>query len=388
MNKRYYIFSPVPFFLFGMVYYLIIPYLGLSYLQDYKFTQIALNYIDLSFFNMAYWSDLFIIFISWYSGYKVFSCVKSKSIFIDKVSSFKISPLFLFILFTSILLFAISNCFKKGIILFSGYSSYDVTVLGQFTTLIFMSVFFVNFFQIKKSKNMFIILFIIVSSIILGLGSRMFFVLGSISLFLGYLSINIHFLKSIKFYIILFVLFCFVIFIGIWRSSSYELSLEMFVSIFTAEPTFTLVSSSLYIDNIGERPYSGIPKDVLASVVNFVPTILFPDKLEIISNLIDDPSKDSPFGASGLLVNLYSNFGFFYPIYLFFVGGYVGYLRKMAYKSAFFRASYFSILPMFMFHFYREGFITVIKVLFFNAFILPLILLFLLYLILSRKVYE
>ncbi|WP_428016037.1 hypothetical protein [Arcobacter sp.] len=213
----------------------------------------------------------------------------------------------------------------------------------------------------------------------------MFFVLGVITLMIGYISQNRAILKSSKFYVIIVMLFLFVVYIGVWRSSNSELTIEMFVSIFIIEPIFTLTSAATYFSNVGERPIINIPTDIMAAIINFIPTVIFPDKLEVLNNLIDDPNKYSPFGANALLVNSYSNFGFLYPIYFFIIGAYIGYIRKKAFSSKFFKAVYFSILPIFMFHFYREGFITVIKILFFNAFIFPFIIILLFYIVFNKN---
>ena len=67
------------------------------------------------------------------------------------------------------------------------------------------------------------------------------------------------------------------------------------------------------------------------------------------------------------------------------IGFLYGYLNKLAKFSIFYRAVYFSLLPLLMFHFFREGFITVIKVMFFNGFILPAIIVLFLYLLFVKK---
>jgi len=123
-----------------------------------------------------------------------------------------------------------------------------------------------------------------------------------------------------------------------------------------------------------------IPVDIAAAFINFIPSFLYPEKMLLISKLTFDENKESPFGASALFSNLYSNFGVFYPIYIFFIGYFYGFLRAKSFWSPFFRAVYFSLLPLLMFHFFREGFITFIKVLIFNGLIFPFLLLSLFYL--------
>ena len=156
--------------------------------------------------------------------------------------------------------------------------------------------------------------------------------------------------------------------IGLWRAGG-DASSEELVAVFLAEPLFTSVSGATYIENMGGRPLTGLPVDIFASVINFIPTIVFPEKLELISNLTYDPNKYSPFGASALMVNIYSNFGIFFPVYFFAIGIFYGYLRKKAKYSRFYLAVYFSVLPLLMF----------------NAFILPAVIVIFLSFIFHKK---
>lgn len=386
MNKEY-IPSAVPFFLFGFVYYLITPFFALLFLREDSIVQAALNYIDLDFFNRYYFIDLFCICFFFLFGYFLFTNLSynNKKKYLNVFSYFNLAPKFLFFVFLSFFFIFLINANRRGFVFLSGYSSYDIVVLGPFVTLTFMSVLFINFFNSTKVKKKFLILFVLTIIIVLSIGSRMFFVLGVISLSLGYISKNKRILRNLFFYIFLFVLLVFVLFIGLWRSSSKEINIIKLISIFIAEPLFTLTSASSYFNNAGGRPTFNLPNDVVASFINFIPTILYPNKVELLNQLTYNKFTESPFGASSLVVNLYSNFGLFYFIYCFLVGCYVGYIRKKAYFSNFFKAVYFTILPLFMFHFFREGFITVFKVLFFNSFILPFILFTFFYIIFNKK---
>ena len=75
-----------------------------------------------------------------------------------------------------------------------------------------------------------------------------------------------------------------------------------------------------------------------------------------------------------MIANVYPNFGFFYPLYIGFIGGYYGYLYKRAHKSVFYRAVYFSALPILVFFFYREPIFTLVKVMFFNGLLVPVVI--------------
>jgi hypothetical protein len=342
------------------------------------------KYIDISFFDIPYMIDCFLIFISWFLGYTLVQYIKLKGSRLDKIVSFKRASFIIWIAFLILLILLILNAFSKGTVFFSGYSNYDITVLGPFATMIFISVWFVNYFDSKKAKYLFLGLYFISSISMLGLGSRMFFVLGTISLLILFISTRKRLLRNPLLYIILIFLLSFIVWIGIWRSEA-TLSSEMFISIFLAEPLFTSTSGALYLENVGGRPMVSFPNDIFASFINFIPSVVFPEKIAILRELTFDSDKYSPFGANSIIVNMYSNFGFFYPMYFFSIGAFYGYLKNKAKYSNFFRATYFSILPLLMFHFFRESFTTVIKVMFFNSLILPFIIVMILSIIFVNK---
>lgn len=387
VNKNqsiYWVPSAFPFFLFGFTYYLITPYLAFNFMIDSSVVKIASKWMSTSYFDMLYLSDCILIIVFWLLGYFTIGKINPKVRIIDKFSYFRTAPSIIGFIFLFFLFFLVVTSLSKGSVLFSGYSSYDVGALGQLSTLVFMSVFFLNYFQRKSVYYLFLIIFFVSSVILLGFGSRMFFVLGAISLIISFISLRKHILTNPLFILSILGLLILVLGIGVWRSGD-EITLDTLLFIFLAEPIFTSTSGALYIDNMGGRPVWAIPKDLFASFVNFIPTIIFPEKLNFLDKITYNENRTSPFGASALIANMYSNFGVFFPIYFFIMGLFYGFLKRMANTSIFYRAVYFSLLPMLMFHFFREGYITVFKVIFFNGFILPTIMIGGLYLLFRKK---
>src|SRR5699024_4511552 len=125
----------------------------------------------------------------------------------------------------------------------------------------------------------------------------------------GYISLNRHLLTSLRLYFISAISLVFIVGIGVWRNNS-KINPETLAEIFLAEPLFTSITGALYIENSGGRPILSFPTDIIASVVNFIPSVIYPNKIDVINTLIYDANKEAPFGASSLIVNLYSNFGF------------------------------------------------------------------------------
>ena len=385
-SERIWIPSAVTFFTFGFIYYLVTPYFTLKKFGQVPLVSAAERFISLSYFDFFYWLDLFVIFFSFIFGHGVGNTfTKASSLYFDKVSGFRLAPKFIWLCLSFLFLFIFVNIKLMGVSFFTGYETYDITILGPIATLVFTAALFFNFFLSRLVKGLFLILFLVASVALLGFGSRMFFLLGLIAIGLGVLSKKPYLFKKTKLYLVMASAFFLIIGIGVWRSGYDVDNKTMLLSIFLVEPLFTATSGSMYIENVGGRPFFRLPVDLIASIVNFVPSFIFPDKLNVINVLTFDENKFSPFGASALIVNLYSNFGVFYPVYILFIGIFFGFLRVKSNCSLFYRAVYFSLLPVLMFHFFREGFVTFIKITFFNGFIFPAIILSLLYFTFSKR---
>jgi hypothetical protein len=281
------------------------------------------------------------------------------------------SPLFFAFGFLALIIYFIAGAAETGAGFFTGYSGYDVYVLGAFSTIVFSSALFVNFFTAKNIRLIFLLYFIVCSVLLLGWGSRMFFVLGFIALSLGLISHHRNLLKSFSFYVLALIIGVFIIFVGVLREGGTEFDSDKLLGIFFAEPLLSSVSGFLFLENSGGRPAFKFPHVLYVSVIHFVPSFLFPDKMLLISKLTFDENIISPFGGSALLVSLYSNFGMLYPVYVAAIGSYYGFLFAKAQYSIFYRAIYFSALPVLLFLFYRDGPETVLKVLLFNGLIVP-----------------
>lgn len=384
-GERPWIPSAMIFFTLGFIYYLITPYFTLKTFNQAPLVLAAEKFISLSYFNFYYWFDLFVIYFFFAAGYWLGKKKSKKSIvFFDKVSTFNLAPKFIWLFLFFFSLFIFIKIKLIGMSFFSGYDTYNISILGPMATLAFTSAFFFNFFSGRLVKILFLILFLMSSIALLGFGSRMFFLLGLMAIALGVLSKKPYLFKKKRLYLSVISVFCLIVAVGAWRSGYKIDDKIILLSIFLIEPLFTATSGSLYIGNVGGRPFFAFPVDLIASIVNFVPSFIFPEKLKIINELTFNNNKSSPFGANSLIVNLYSNFGLFYPVYIIFIGIFYGFLREKSNSSIFFRAVYFSLLPVLMFHFFREGFITFIKITFFNGFILPAIILSLLCLVFSK----
>jgi len=379
-TKRAWIPGAIPFFLVGFAYYLVSPALVYQFMShDNELLQVATAYIDSDYFNISYMFDMLLILGSFLCGYVLGRIGTTAKRSVLDYGSFQTSfPLLLVISFGILITYFAMVAAASGGGFFTGYSTYNVPILGAFSTCVFMAAWFVNYFVRRKVSLLFLGSFLICSLLLLGWGSRMYFVLGCVTLLLGVVSDNRRLLKSLWLYAGIAGFCILVLSVGIFRQGGVDFSSDRLVGIFFAEPLFTSISGSLYFENSGGRPTFAFPHDLFASVIHFIPSAIYPNKVQLLSELTFNENVQSPFGAKSLLVNLYSNFGRFYPLFVAAIGAYYGFLYTRARASTFYRAVYFSALPVLLLLFFREGLATVIKVLAFNGMLVPVFVAFML----------
>ena len=375
-NNEAWIPSAIPFFMFGFAYYLVSPALVFRFLSENNaLLNAATRYLDPSYFDSSYLLDAILIMGSFLLGYLLAKAVtRSRPSIADYGSLQANIPSILAICFGGLILFFAVTASMSGARLFTGYSTYNILILGPLSTCTFLAAWFVNYFSRKQIRFLFLSFFAVCAVLLLGWGSRMYFVLSLMALILGLASRNRKLLRNVSFYVCVAVAGLSMIAIGIARQGGRAFGSEHLIAVLFAEPLFTSVSGSLYLERSGGRPIVSIPHDLLASIIHFIPSAIFPGKIDLIRAITFDENVESPFGARTLLVSLYSNFGVFYPIFVASIGFYYGFLCKKARHSVFYRATYFSALPVLTFLFFREGLSTVIKVIVFNGLVVPLVI--------------
>lgn len=375
LSRERWIPGALPFFAFGSIYYVISPAFVFQFLSDDSDLLSAAGlYLAAGHFGFAYFLDALIGLVSFYLGYS-FTRRSSGTggSALDYGSQQRFFPLFLAFGYFALIVYFVLLAVATGSGFFTGYQSYNDAILGPFSTCVFLSAWFVNFFSEKFIRLLFSIFFIFCSVLLLGWGSRMYFVLGLLALVIGLVSQRSELLKSWRFYASVCSAGLFVLVVGILREDGTELNFDRFLAIFFAEPLFTATTGFLYLENSGGRPGFSFPRDLYASVIHFVPSFLYPEKAQVVIDISFNEHVESPFGGTALLVNLYSNFGMLYPVFIALIGSYYGVLFRRAAYSSFFRATYFSALPLLLFLFYRDGLATIMKVMFFNGLIVPYI---------------
>ena len=179
--------SAIPFFLFGFLYYLISPPLVLHFLtENNELLRAATRYVDSGYFDAYYYIDALVALTSFLIGYfLVKSGTRARTCGLDWGSSTRKLPFLLAMMFGVLILYFVVTAGRAGVEFFTGYSTYNILVLGPISTCAFTSAWFVNFFATRRIRLLFLSTFIISSVLLLGLGSRMHFVLGFTALIIG-----------------------------------------------------------------------------------------------------------------------------------------------------------------------------------------------------------
>ncbi|MGL6393677.1 hypothetical protein ACSZMV_06710 [Aeromonas veronii] len=118
--------------------------------------------------------------------------------------------------------------------------------------------------------------------------------------------------KTIKIIIKTSIIVMFFVVVGVVRQG-WKINIESFLGVIFAEPIFTSLGALYYIDT--GRDIVNIPLDFIAASLNFIPSFLFPNKVEVMSLFTYSDRIHNPIGAQALIVSLYHNFGMFYPFF-------------------------------------------------------------------------
>lgn len=269
-------------------------------------------------------------------------------------------------------------------ILFTGYETYDKTILGALATINIVSLiilFYLIFTSAKlKTKIIFISGVFLSSFVLIGLGSRIYVLLPVISMFtykVFYASKKWHF-KTVAFYGFLF--FLSLLFVGAWRIGA-SFDYNFLIYLFVAEPVFTWWSTATFLAN-NELQIISYPSNYISSFLNFLPSFIFTNKARLIVDLKDLFLYQSPLGADSLFVNVQGNFGWFLGMFFFFfLGFYYSFIEFYSRKNNFILSYYIGIVSIIPFQLFRDNFGIINKQLFWNMLIVPSFIMFLILLI-------
>lgn len=365
-------------FLFGFVYYLIVPlivgYFGLMANMPamdrwHSEFQNAKDNLD---------SYIFIIIsyvIAFYLGSNFIKILPIKRINFNMTTKFPVKNLNIigYLFFFIVLSFAV---FYKDI-LFTGYQTYEGSILGALATINNVSLvlyFYILFNTSTSSKNIFLWIIVFSSILLIGLGSRMYVLIPIIALFIYKLFYSEKKWKFSKVVFYGFLILAFILIIGAWRIGS-NISVDFLIYLFFAEPTFTWWSSATFLGN-NELSMLDLPANYFSSFLNFLPSFIFENKGNMIASLRDVHYYEAPLGADSIFVSIQGNFGWYFgTLFMFCLGLFYSLIEFASRKNSFLMAYYIGIVSILPFQFFRDNFGIINKQIFWNMLIVPFVIL-------------
>lgn len=365
-------------FIFGFLYYLILPllvvivegfdgYPGMQHL--YK------NFNPEIVFPYTTWVTIFLL--SFLAGSLL--PLKYSSIKLKAKTEWVIGARDIALISISFFLIGQYTIISNSNNLFKGYQvDYDTDFMGSIATLNTFFLFFLLYNKGKEQKDSgsrFIELYLILSIlefsvVLLGLGSRMYIMVPLISYIIYLIDHQKISFKKLFFRGILIILF--LLGVGIWRLGDTNFSIDALLYIGVAEPVFTWISAESMF-SMNNLPLLAFPSNFLTSFINFIPTILLPDKTDYITQLTI--LYDSPLGATNILVSLIGNFGLLGSCFALFCLGFLLSFIRIQGTSLFLKTYYYCLCGILPFQLFRDNISIVNKMLFYNFLIFPFIFL-------------
>ena len=358
-------------FVFGFIYYMIIPLLIVKYglLADYPAIHLLDEYSLSRFFNV-YLICCTIVFISFLAGSRIGArswkrkdvCAKEYLLGKPLIDRF-IIPIAIVGLFVA---------FKNRSALFQGYlAGYDTSLVGAMATIMISAMFWLiyEFVAYKRPSKVVVGTVLIFAVILLGLGSRMYVVIPVLAGMLYLVEYKVIRLRTILFCAFLFAVF--VAAMGLIRFGN-AINIEGLLYIGFAEPCLTWISAESMFHYSESLNLFSFPHNFLTTFYNFVPSFIFPDKGQYIREIA--LPYDQPLGATNLIVSLVSNFGIIGSGIFMFCFGYLLSSIRRHYKSIFGVTFYICFCGVIPFQFFRDNFSIVNKVVVMNLLIVPFLL--------------
>lgn len=233
-------------------------------------------------------------------------------------------------------------------------------------------LFYIHFVleQPKNTKRIFLIIFVINSIFLLGLGGRMYVIIPAVAYYIrAYNQAAVKGKSILPFILIPLITALSASIIGAIRIGD---KLDKIMYFIFAEPIFTSYSSFSYV-NQNTIPLASVPYSFMVSFLNFIPSLFWPGKAETLTKLVGDWAKfDNPLGAISVFVSIYANFGvIFGGVFVFLLGAFYGYLYKAFKNNNINKNLYYCFCGVLPFCFFRDPIGVPIKIFITSYLIIP-----------------
>lgn len=362
-------------FLFGIIYYLIVPafVIASKIWKDYPGMDILYSYYKDEYL-LGYFILVTIIVVPFFIGaYLPIYYYNEET---RPPHQIIISSRGLLIVSFPVLLYSQYVILTNRSYMFQGYiTDIDAPFIGTIATInmIFLFVFLYNKNGDYSSKTDIILTAFLLELCIvsLGLGTRMYALVTLFSIIVYLLDKQAVTLKKMMFWLSLIIVF--LLAVGIWRVGDTNFTLDQLVYIGVAEPTFTWISAiSMY--DLNELPIIAFPYNFISSFINFIPSSVLPGKSELISEL--SLNYDSPLGATNILLSLIANFGILGSMLAMFCLGFLLSQIRLRWRTVFGQTYYYCLCGIIPFQLFRDDMGIVNKQIISNLLLAPMLFFF------------
>lgn len=216
-------------------------------------------------------------------------------------------------------------------------------------------VFYLHFgvSQPKYSRIAFLLLFIITAIFLLGLGGRMYVVIPLVAYFMR--SYNQASLKGKSLWPYVFIPIFGALSASILGAIRIGEKLDKLGYFIFAEPVFTSYSAFSFL-NQNDIDLIKFPTNFLVSLLNFIPSLIWPSKADVLLSLTGTWVKyDNPLGALSVFVSIYGDFGVILgAVFVFFLGFFFGYVYKGFKTNKINKNLYYCFCGVLPFCFFRD----------------------------------
>lgn len=328
-------------FSLGYFYYCIVPYYCLEFSADFPgiiYNNMIYIYKEIPHTRIVYYLiSILIIYLSFIigsiRGEKNYKSISFPRVFHAKNLSFnytqKIAFPLMVVLGLIILLLNRASLFHGYVYLFNNNAGYDSTrvLLSVYEFVIVVCVvYYLNSNpQLNLKKRLFnkwMVLLLVYSLLLLTTGGRLYVVTAFLSIV-----VFLSFSKSMNFKVALLliyiVLFAFVMgLIGISRFGFVGFDFKSALFNILEEPLYTNYSNLTYLNNYTPLNIICVPVTLFSAILNFLPTKLFPWKINYITYITDlYPKIEYPVGATHFYPSYNAGFGLILSVLMFYCIG-------------------------------------------------------------------
>ena len=385
MRKRYYLIDHRILFLFGYLFYLVVP-VAAGMLKGFEqYPGMDIYHAFFSLIPQDRLSQYLLIILLWplafYAGHLTFSLIRPYKKTLHRFPADYVSRSTTWVAYALFLILILFMWLARGS-LAGNYQSYDSAARGKLSTLLMVYDFFLLYQWVTKQKvDPILIAGLVLNALfLLYLGGRLY-VFQTFTIVLIFMTSFAERRWKVR-HILLLGAVGFVAgsLTGVWRMG-YAYTIDKAAYTFFAEPVFTWFSTGTFLIS-NDIPMFGFPTNFLTSFFNLVPNTVVKLQGFVVTPQNMGYRYLSLLGADSIWTTSVVNFGAIGSLFFIYITGFLlHFFRAKSESNRFWAVYYILLCGLLPFQFFRDSFAILNKQIFFNFLFLPALVLFVLRLI-------